>query len=82
MDDDSTRETVPHYRAFISYSHADSRLAARLHTALERSRDATGARLAPIFIDRAELAAGPDLSAQVRAALAHSGALIVSPSFN
>lgn len=80
MDDDSTRKTVPHYRAFISYSHADSHLAARLHRALERSRDADGARLAPIFIDRAELAAGPDLSAQVRTALAHSDALIVIAS--
>ena len=80
MDDDSTRETVPHYRAFISYSHADSRLAGRLHKALESSRDADGARLAPIFIDRAELAAGPDLSAQVRAALGQSAALIVVAS--
>lgn len=80
MDDDSTRETVPHYRAFISYSHADSRFAARLHAGLELSRDAAGARLAPIFIDRAELAAGPDLSAQVRTALAGSDALIVIAS--
>jgi hypothetical protein len=80
MNDDSTRGTVPRYRAFISYSHADSRFAARLHSRLERSRDAVGARLAPIFIDRAELAAGPDLSAQVRAALADSAALIVIAS--
>lgn len=80
MNDDSTRETVPRYRAFISYSHADSRFAGRLHSRLERSRDAVGTRLAPIFIDRAELAAGPDLSAQVRAALADSAALIVIAS--
>lgn len=80
MDDDSTRETVPHYRAFISYSHADSRFAAWLHGRLERSRDADGARLTPIFIDRAELVAGPDLPAQVRDALARSAALIVIAS--
>lgn len=74
----------PHYRAFISYSHADTAFANWLHRQLERFRipaaDGTGtARLAPVFIDRAELAAG-DLPAQVREALERSAALVVVAS--
>jgi len=69
-----------HYRAFISYSHADAGLAGWLHRKLESARLPDGDRLAPIFIDRAELAAAPDLSAQVRDALARSAALIVVAS--
>ncbi|MDP3907706.1 toll/interleukin-1 receptor domain-containing protein [Novosphingobium sp.] len=75
----------PRYRAFISYSHTDSAFANWLHGQLERFRapspDAQGSvRLAPVFIDRAELAAGPDLSAQVREALSQSAALVVIAS--
>jgi hypothetical protein len=80
MDEAGVGTSPARYRAFISYSHADSRFAAWLHRRLEAWKLADGARLAPIFIDRAELAAGPDLSAQVRAALAGSAALIVIAS--
>jgi uncharacterized membrane protein YidH (DUF202 family) len=72
----------PPYRAFISYSHADDRFATWLHRKLEGWRLPDGGRLAPIFIDRAELSAGTDLSVQVRDGLARSQALVViaSPS--
>ncbi|MFM5925053.1 MAG: toll/interleukin-1 receptor domain-containing protein [Novosphingobium sp.] len=72
----------PKYRAFVSYSHADARIASWLHRRLEALRLPDGERLTPIFIDRAELVAGPDLSAQVRTALAESAMLLViaSPS--
>lgn len=75
---------TPHYRAFISYSHADTGFANWLHRQLERFRipSAGGSgtdRLAPVFIDRAELAAG-DLPAQVREALSRSAALVVIAS--
>lgn len=69
------------YRAFISYSHRDAVLAARLHRRLEGyvlpKRLGAGRRLTPIFKDREELPAAHDLSAQVRAALAVSECLIV-----
>lgn len=70
------------YRAFISYSHADDRFARWLHRRLEAFQlpaDSQGPRprLAPVFLDRAELAAGADLSAQVKEALAASAALVV-----
>lgn len=70
------------YRAFISYSHADDRFSRWLHRRLESYRlpaDSNGRaeRFAPVFLDRAELAAGPDLSAQVKDALAASDALVV-----
>ncbi|MCU1266154.1 MAG: toll/interleukin receptor protein [Acidobacteria bacterium] len=82
------------YWAFITYSHADARLAHRLHRVLEtyqlpralvgRHVDGreTPARLTPIFLDRAELAGAPDLSQQIKEALEDSLALIVlcSPS--
>jgi hypothetical protein len=80
MSDDSAVAAAPHYRAFISYSHADGRFAGWLHRRLEAARLPDKARLTPIFFDRAELAAGPDLSAQVREALAQSAALIVIAS--
>lgn len=47
---------------------------------MESARLPDKTRLAPIFFDRAELAAGPDLSAQVRKALAQSAALLVVAS--
>lgn len=70
------------YRAFISYSHADDSFARWLHRRCEAftlpaSGSAAAARLSPVFIDRAELAAGADLSQQVTDALAASAALIV-----
>lgn len=73
------------YRAFISYSHADSRFALWLHRKIERFAIPAGpgagrVRLAPVFLDRAELPAATDLSATVRAALARSAALIVIAS--
>ena len=86
MSDDSAGFAAPHYRAFISYSHADGRFAGWLHRKLEGARlpdkpnPPTRQRLSPIFFDRAELAAGPDLSAQVREALAQSAALVVVAS--
>jgi len=80
MSEDSQVDAPVRYRAFISYSHADARFAAWLHRKLEQWSPPGGPRLTPIFIDRAELAAGPDLSASVREALAGSAALIVLAS--
>ena len=80
MDEAGVGTSPARYRAFISYSHADSRFAAWLHRRLEAWTVPGEGRLAPIFIDRAELAAGPDLSASVREALAASAALIVIAS--
>ncbi|MFC0590433.1 toll/interleukin-1 receptor domain-containing protein [Novosphingobium aquiterrae] len=73
---------APRYRAFISYSHANDGFAHWLHRRLERyvlprGPETAAERLSPIFLDRAELAAGTDLSQQVRAALDASAALIV-----
>lgn len=77
------------YKAFLSYSHKDSSVAARLHRRLESYRlprrlvGSEGARgpvperLWPIFRDREELPAATDLSETVRAALAESASLIV-----
>ena len=80
MGEDSQSSAPAHYRAFISYSHTDARFAGWLHRKLEAWSLPGQTRLSPVFIDRAELAAGPDLSAQVRAALAASSALIVVAS--
>lgn len=78
-----------HYRAFISYSHADARVAAWLHRALEgyrvpkRLRGSASDfgplpdRLGTIFRDREELASSGDLGARVQQAMADSDALIV-----
>jgi tetratricopeptide (TPR) repeat protein len=82
------------YRAFISYSHADSRWASWLHASLERyrppkpligtvtERGAVPKRLAPIFRDRDELASATDLGTLINAALADSDCQVVicSPS--
>ena len=77
------------YRAFLSYSHANEREAHKLHRWLETYRlparligmAANGGpvprRLAPIFRDRAELAAASSLNQQVRLALSQSDALLV-----
>ena len=80
MGEDSEASAPVGYQAFISYSHADTRFAGWLHRKLEAWELPGQTRLTPIFIDRAELAAGPDLSAQVREALAGSAALIVVAS--
>jgi hypothetical protein len=78
-----------HYRAFISYSHADARIAAWLHRSLENYRvpqrlhgkpgeyGAIPERLTPIFRDREELASSGDLAARVQEALAQTEALVV-----
>jgi TIR domain len=77
------------YRAFISYSHADTSWAKWLHRGLEGFRidkdlvgreTATGAipkSLRPIFRDRDDFTAGHTLSEQTLAALDASHALIV-----
>jgi tetratricopeptide (TPR) repeat protein len=82
------------YRAFISYSHADSPIAEKVHRRLERfpiARDLIGRetsigtvpkRLGPFFLDRSDFKAGPSLDEQTIAALDDSMALILiaSPS--
>jgi tetratricopeptide (TPR) repeat protein len=82
------------YRAFISYSHADTACAKWLHRALETftmDKDLAGRETAtgvipkalrPIFRDRDDFTAGHTLSDQTLAALDASAALIVvcSPS--
>ena len=82
------------YRAFISYSHSDARVAAWLHRSLENYRvpkllrAARGEfgpvpeRLTPIFRDREDLASAGHLGARVQGALADSDALIVICSPN
>lgn len=80
MDRQAQAGEPPRYRAFISYSHAEARFAGWLHARLESFRLPDGGRLAPIFIDRAELVAAPDLTAQVREAIAQSAALVVVAS--
>jgi tetratricopeptide (TPR) repeat protein len=81
--------TAYKYRAFISYSHADERQAARLHRALETFRLPSALagrdtrwgpaprRLTPIFRDRNELPAAGSLNAEIQAALKDSLFLIV-----
>lgn len=77
------------YAAFLSYSHSDRRWADWLHGALEGYRVPRAVagrpgpdgpipdRLSPIFRDREELAAAADLSAEIKAALEASRALVV-----
>lgn len=78
--------TEPHYRAFISYSHADEKWARWLHRGLERYRvprklvvqhGLDGNRLLPIFRDRDELSTSSSLGTVIEAALAASDNLIV-----
>lgn len=77
------------YWAFLSYSHADQRLALSLHRQLERfpipARLQGGtsplgpipARLFPIFRDRDELSTSPELGGALQRALQQSRYLIV-----
>ena len=77
------------YKAFISYSHADSAWAKWLHRRLEtyrtpkrlRGRETTygsvPARLNPIFRDRDELATSHSLSDTIKTALSQSENLII-----
>ena len=77
------------YRAFISYSHRDAKIAQKLHRRLETysiprvlrgmRADAAviGARVGAIFRDRDELASAGSLSQSIQEALDASAALIV-----
>ena len=77
------------YRAFISYSHADTNWAKWLHRSLEGftiDKDLVGREtstgpvpkaLRPIFRDRDDFTAGHTLSEQTLAALDASNALVV-----
>lgn len=84
----------PRYYAFLSYSHRDEALANWLYGQLEKFRvphalagrltehGVIPGRLTPIFRDEHELAAGDDLGAEIRDALASSQFLIVLCSPN
>lgn len=75
------------YRAFISYSHHDRKTAEWIQRALETYRaprqltttggEAPARTLTPIFRDRDELTASPDLGEVIRDALDRSDALVV-----
>ncbi len=77
------------YKAFISYSHEDSKWADWLHRCLETyrvpkhlvgkitDRDPVPKRLAPIFRDRAELPTATDLGELINEALEQSSCQIV-----
>jgi tetratricopeptide (TPR) repeat protein len=78
------------FRAFLSYSHRDSRLATRLHRRLEayrvprklrngRAEDGEIAqpRIRPVFRDRDELASATSLTHSIEQALDASEALVV-----
>jgi tetratricopeptide (TPR) repeat protein len=79
----------PQYSAFISYSHADSKIAEWLQHSIERftipkslvgretNRGRVPKKLARCFRDRDELATSADLSSEIQAALAVSRNLIV-----
>ncbi|MEO6227614.1 MAG: toll/interleukin-1 receptor domain-containing protein, partial [Thermomonas sp.] len=78
-----------HYRAFISYSHADSRWARWVHRRVEnyrlpsRLRGTNGEfgllpdRFGPIFRDREDLSSAGELGPSIQLALTNSEALIV-----
>ena len=84
----------PKYRAFISYSHRDTKWATWLHKSLESyrppkqligtvtARGPVPKRLAPIFRDREELASATDLGTLLNEALTQSACQIIicSPS--
>lgn len=77
-----------HFRAFVSYSHADAAIAQKLHRKIETYRlpqhlqadridNQDNGRLGRIFRDREDLPAAQDLSESVKQALAGSQVLIV-----
>ncbi|MEM1082283.1 MAG: TIR domain-containing protein, partial [Pseudomonadota bacterium] len=80
------------YKAFISYSHADRKLAEWLHKAIETYRfpralfgqttklGPVPAKLSPVFRDRDELPAAGELNVALYDALKHSEFLIVIAS--
>ena len=82
------------YSAFISYNHRDRHWASWLHRELERYRlpkaligraspiGTLESKLPPVFQDREELAASPNLTESVREALSESANLIVICSTN
>ncbi|MBC7985613.1 MAG: toll/interleukin-1 receptor domain-containing protein, partial [Sphingomonadaceae bacterium] len=81
-------EAGEHFRAFMSYSHADAAAARRLHRRLETYRlprrleptaaeEGSPRRLGRIFRDREDLPAASDLSESVQRAMTVSEALIV-----
>jgi tetratricopeptide (TPR) repeat protein len=82
------------YRAFISYSHRDTRWADWLHKSLEHYRvpkqlvgtstkaGTVSKRLSPVFRDREELPSATDLGALLTEALSKSAAQIVICSPN
>jgi len=77
------------YLAFISYSHADEKIAAATHKLLERFRvpralvgretecGKVPARIRPVFRDQEEFPASADLGRAIRAALAAARTLVV-----
>lgn len=81
--------TAGSYIAFISYSHADEKVAGWLHRKLETYRipggvapkvgvkSVFGRRMGKVFRDRAEFAAGGELIKEIQAALSQSDHLIV-----
>ncbi|MDP9421959.1 MAG: toll/interleukin-1 receptor domain-containing protein [Pseudomonadota bacterium] len=85
------RRPVPQHRymAFLSYSHRDAAVAEWLHEQLEEfhvpsrlvgkltEHGPVPKQLAPIFRDRQELAASPDLNEEIEEAIAGSRFLIV-----
>ena len=85
---------APRYRAFLSYSHRDTRLAWLIHWRLERFRIPQALRgrpspigpipdrLHPIFLDRFHFSAGRSLNEQTIEALKDSAALILLGSPN
>lgn len=84
-----TERAARAYRAFISYSHADTKMVRWLHHAIETFRlprklvgqptplGPAPRRLTPIFRDRDELPASGNLTAELTAALAGALRLVV-----
>jgi len=79
--------TTRRYSAFISYTDADRVAVAKLQARLERYRlpprlakQLGFDRIKPVFVDRSEMSAAPDLGDALRDALARSDYLIVACS--
>src|SRR5436305_9855862 len=88
-------DTATKYRAFISYSHADTRWGEWLHKSLEAYKVPASyvglkneagarieARLGKVFRDRDELTSGHDLTEALRVALSASENFIIICSPN